>query len=107
MDEQYYEERLNISTGFFGQRTIELNNFSESTKRKYLLNRFYLCMSMGNIWQEVRFPCKPTAKQIRQAVKSFKQYCEKLNAEFDAYCEAEECGELDDQRRRSKGYEKR
>lgn len=95
MNEQHYEERLNISTGFFGQRTIELNNFSDGLKRRYLLNRFYLCMSMRNIWKEVRFTCKPTAKQIRQAVKSFKRYCKKLNDEFDAYCDADESGELD------------
>jgi enamine deaminase RidA (YjgF/YER057c/UK114 family) len=52
-------------------------------------------MSMRNIWKEVRFTCKPTAKQIRQAVKSFKRYCKKLNDEFDAYCDADESGELD------------
>lgn len=95
MTEQAYEERLNVSLGYFSSSAISRIAFSNRMQRKYEQNRFYICMSMGNIWKEVRFPCKPTSKQIRNAVKAFKHYCAKLNAEFKAYCDADESGELD------------
>ncbi|MFZ4217020.1 hypothetical protein ACEV6Q_04040 [Enterobacter ludwigii] len=93
IDVDFYEERLNISTGYFDSGAIERLSLMDVTRRKYEVARYYVCMSMGNFWQEIRFQCKPTRKQISRIVKEFKLYCKELKAEIAA---SDEYGRIHD-----------
>lgn len=91
-----YEEQLCVSTGYFSQTAIDIiARTSVTAPARMQANRFYICMSYGNFWQEKYFVANPTRKQRKQAIKEFVACVDTLNDEWCEYCEASVTGEFE------------